>query len=584
MSTSRGTRVPHEKNNFISEERKAVLIAIAMLVIAANSYVFYFIPSIFVRISIILMFIVPWLIIYYYYNKASIRTWKFVLVLTLFYEAILTFIQRNLFLLSLSGISIGGSHNYAQVYEIEGRLLFLNAHSYFPQIPLIAYIITIICGLPLPFTPYLIATLYLTLLGILAIIILNFVNIPSSFRTLEEHIYIALAIFVVASQRISITIGYRDLELPLLLLLYTFLLQHGLKSVRIYVTGILLELASTLGSPLAALITAFTFLLAASLSKNARSRFVVYAIIPLAYIVYASTLYIYTFRGYFTFAMTGFIEFLKGVILEGRVSHRVLPWHRTQSMPLIDVYMASLGRLALLLLAIITSLGTFIFFIKNKADKEHENSFLYLSLDILLLLFLSIISFAYIGASVMPEAPFSDIRTILIDFVPVLSSLIFTQNMFSEKILRNKFIAYAILFLLALSSLGTLCSAYPKSIYDPINVVEDPRIDSVQKYYAEKFIVEVISRGKITRIISDYNPHAELLAVLQYRLGVNVDLLSNKTMHTQHNGFLLLFNVNGLAYPSLYISHNIYENAYKMCLNKDKIYSNYAIIICFLLS
>ena len=224
----------------------------------------------------------------------------------------------------------------------------------------------------------------------------------------------------------------------------------------------------------------------------------------------------------------------------------------------------------------------FIFFIKNKAYKEHENSFLYLSLDILLLLFLAIIFFAYIGASVMPETTFSDIRTILIDFVPVLSSLIFTQNMFSEKILRNKFIAYAILFLLVLSPLRALYSAYPKSIYDPINVVEDQRINSVQKYYAGKFIVEFILREKIMRIIGDYNPSAEPVAMLQYQFGVNVDLLSNKTLYSRYNGSLLLFNVNGLTYPSLYIPQNIYENAYKICLDRDKIYSNYAVIICFL--
>jgi len=180
---------------------------------------------------------------------------------------------------------------------------------------------------------------------------------------------------------------------------------------------------------------------------------------------------------------------------------------------------------------------------------------------------LLIVVVTYVGASVKTEVPFSDIRTIVIIFILTLLPFTFTSNKLLTKINAKKTFLILVLALMILSSLRTIYEAYPKSIYDPINVVEDDRVDLRSKYYVGDFLNSFCAKGFVAL---DYKTY---LATYTYQLAGNykAELLSESSLSLNN---IVVFDINGLRYGSIYISSEVYAEAYDLILTQNLIYNS----------
>jgi hypothetical protein len=185
----------------------------------------------------------------------------------------------------------------------------------------------------------------------------------------------------------------------------------------------------------------------------------------------------------------------------------------------------------------------------------------------------------YIGTSTKPETTFSDIRTIAIVLVSLLLPSQFIFKQLIKKIGANKFLLAFVSILMIFASLRTIYEVYPKSIHDPIYVVEDERLGSTAIYLGGEYINSYYKTGGI---IADYKTINRIGILLPYPL-YEKRLINETTLTDAFLLFplrsILVFNIAGIRYLSTYHTSEAYIAAYNFGLMHNRLYDNGVILI-----
>lgn len=535
-------------------------------------------PPLEARLGISITLVVPLIVLSYLIKKSYLSVTT--LSLGFLFIALFVFSLRNAFGLRVfpDGMRLGESVTLALEYKKHGELVFTSSsHSYFIQVPLLIYMIGAISGMPTEWGPLIIAVPALILLTLMGVLLFK---LSKKMETNSEHAFLLplfISSLVVSSVPISAShmVGsiYRELGYALFILLLCYLSLKSPHNRREISIALLLITGFTLGSPLANILAIIFFFFYAYFSKRYTSC--ICAILPLSYMIYSGFSYILSLSRYTKFVLAGFSDFLKKVI-SFEIPERISPTVRTQLRSSIDTYMLSVVYIMLLLLSSLTLFFLVLYLTrpKGKSTRTNEQSLTYASSGALLVS-LILFTIAYVGGAVKLEVPYSDIRNICMYFViAILPFILINKNIIAE-VNSKKFFMGIFIMLLIISSYGRICEVYPKSVYDPLNVIEDTRINPLSTVYTGKFLI-TFCKGII---VIDYKTFAQnaLLSSPTY----NIFFLSNKTLCERFAlpGSLLVFNTNGLKYPSIYTSEIDYSNAYKISLSKNILYNSGNIII-----
>jgi len=300
-------------------------------------------------------------------------------------------------------------------------------------------------------------------------------------------------------------------------------------------------------------------------------------LIPLCYLLYSAYSYALSLKFYGSFALSGFYRFLVGV-LSGTVAQRVFPWERTLNITSQDAAVLSVTYLSLLLLSV-TLVAIMLFPTKKGQEEQEKNLQAVRSNAIALLLFTTIAVISYIGASTSAERSFSDIRTLVMTFVGLLLPFSFLSKRLLVRLGRNRILLGSVMLLLIFASFGNLYHNYPKSAQDPVLTVEDARLGTSQLYSVGEYIA---ARYKSGGIVVDYKVSNRLVTLL-YSGKYEVSLLGKAPMSDLFSKFprggILVFNVAGIAYPSLYHSPRDYAEAYDYSLTHNRVYANGSVLL-----
>lgn len=540
-----------------------------------SPFFIYYLSSNMARLLIIFFLYVPLLCATLLcYSFSNLHKKVVVTFFILFALSLFIFLQRNLmrFPLLLNDLHFSETIVLAQFYAENGKLIFPTSHSYFPQTPLIIYTLSRICGFSPTFASYTIFLYYITFITTLGLYIFK--------ETLSSSTLISLSLtfFTISSNLLlSIDIGYRDLGLLVLILVMFFLFRRNRGERRNSIIMLLTVFGITLGAPTANLLLIIFFLLLSILWKH--RTVIIYALIPLSYTIYTGYAYMVSLKRYASFAWEGFIEFLNEII-SGNIHERVLPWKRTVIPTREDMIISSISYLSLLLTALLTALILTAIWLKEKQITPIKGTKPLLHATCLSIwITLIIATITYIGASVKPEAPFSDIRTIIIIFTSTLIPIAFISKEFLTKISKNHLLPALFAILLVISSLRIVYDIYPKSINDPIYAVEDARLSLFSAHHVGLFIKKYYLEGAI---IIDYKTSRNIWPHFMLK-PYDKQLLSSESLLWPSLRFptkrIIVFDMNGLKYPSLYISPDAYKQAYNLSLTKNRIYNNGAVII-----
>jgi hypothetical protein len=121
-----------------------------------------------------------------------------------------------------------------------------------------------------------------------------------------------------------------------------------------------------------------------------------------------------------------------------------------------------------------------------------------------------------------------------------------------------------------IASLRTFYEIYPISSSDPVNLVEDPRVDAFAISSARDFLQGALVEGSVA---FDYKTGIRISVFLSS----NLDLIAFTTELPKTD--YVVFDVNGLEFGSLHITEEAYEAANMLALNESVIYNNGAIIV-----
>jgi len=254
-------------------------------------------------------------------------------------------------------------------------------------------------------------------------------------------------------------------------------------------------------------------------------------------------------------------------IMRGQLPERVIPWARYNIPTKEDMYISSAAYLSILFLSALVSLLTILIWIKeNNNHINKSKSVLSIATSTTILLLLGIAAVAYIGASLMPEVPFSDIRTILIASIMLMLPFLFISSELLARINANKLLLTIIVILIIICSLRTFYDKYPKSFYDPVNAVEDIRVDTRAVYCVGDFL-EKFKTGGI--VAFDYKTGKHAPPSLS-RGGFQSSIFTSKLTPST----FVIFDINGLKFGSLYTSREAYSEAYNLTLTQNIIYNN----------
>jgi hypothetical protein len=476
----------------------------------------------------------------------------------------------------LEGLACSETMMLAELYREAGSLVFASPHSFFPQTPILIWFIGVFCGLSSAQASFILIFFQITLTAFVSLYIFKIINFNVNGCGSTVLCGLIALLATSSNMMLSIGLGYRDLGFLILLLLFCYLFHRGHRDERSSVMMLLLALGATLGSPLAALLMVPFFLLFSVFWKE--RTVCVYALVPLSYMVYAAYSYTLSLKNYATFAWEGFKDFFIA-IYTGNFPMRVTPWIRLTVPTKEDIYVASASYFSLLLLSLtVAVLLTAILMEKGRRPGIKEKEALLSSTCLCLWLMLIIAAATYLGASVKTEVSFSDIRTIVIVFVSTMLSLAFTLKKFIVKVAGNKYLLLTVIVLLLLSFLRLVYETYPKSIFDPVNVVEDDRLSLISVHYVGLHVLKFYRDGEI---VIDYKTSIKLWPKLTLK-GYERKLLSEKTLITNlsfNPKRIIIFDVNGLKYPSLYTSAEAYKKACNLSLIRNKIYDSGSIVI-----
>ena len=375
-------------------------------------------------------------------------------------------------------------------------------------------------------------------------------------------------------------VAYRYLGSVLLFLLLFFYHDRncGEKPRRtFFIVTLILTLGITIGDPTSALLMIPLFVFVPILRKNASS--IIYAIIPFIYLFYAATGYVFFIKRYTTFAWEGFVEFFQTILATG-FPERVIPWQRVISPTATDAYVTSAAYASLVFLSTIVGLFYTVLWIRNRTRRNGIKRDTLMKANCLSLLIMVAIGLVtYVGASVKPEVPFSDIRTIVMAFSATLLLFSFTSKTLLTKLTSNRVVPAIFLVLLVLSSLRVVYDAYPKSFYDPINVVEDGRLGSASVYVVSDFVNAYYRTGGIVGDYKVLNRIGTLFPSPQYeKRSLNKTTLGKPFEFFPYKS-ILVFNIAGIKYPSMYHPSDAYIAAYNFSITHNRVYDNGVVVI-----
>lgn len=453
----------------------------------------------------------------------------------------------------------------AQSYSENGILTYNFQHSFLFQHPLILSFLNTVSGIPIEEVVYISLSLHAILVALCATLLFKTLN---TLLGNEKNIGAYLLPPLVSFSLVSFAYSERtEIALPLLFLLMCYIFDMKFSGREKAITVLLLVLGITFGSSTSILIV-IPFFFLFSLFRR-RTSYLVYGLIPLTYLISAGFSYIQGLRHYFVFSLEGFVNFLSEV-LSGRLPERVYPWNRFTIPTAEDMYLASWTYLSVLLLCfVVTFLSVFIL-VKYRFYERSDLKPLFLAASVTLLFTLGVASFAYIGASVKLETTFSDVRTIAIVFPTLLLPFVLTSKQLLLRISRNKIILILIVVLIALASLRTFYEPYPKSRYDPINAIEDIRVDPTSIYSVGDFLRNFKSGGEI---VFDYKTSkiSKFLSSESFQKSLFTSTLTPASS--------IVFDINGLKLGSLHTSLEAYTEANNLTSTYQVIYNNGNVLV-----
>ena len=526
------------------------------------------------RIMLIILFYIPFIFILYYRRHPSSKVLFFLCLLII---PTTVFITRNYlrFNALLEGAEISDTRTLAQMYLQNGELVFPDSHSYFPQTGLVIYFLSIFCEFSLVQSSVVAIALYIALLALVGFYAVKIVSDKPRLGSTWLMSVIAIASVFVSNNILYTNVTYRSLASPIFMLLLFFMYHryYSEEPKREYtLIAILLSLGITLGDPTSALIMIPFFLLISYLGE--RKIDFLYALIPASWFTYSATSYLLSIRRYSRFAISGFLEFLHEII-QLQFPERVVPWRRTISLSIWDAYLTSAGFLSLLLVSTIVGLYYLLHWVRkdDSTDTSGKNLFAN-TVGVTLLSMAAVAGITYVGASVQAEVTFSDIRTIAMLFVSSLLAFSFIPRIFTQYIGDKDKFRLILTLLLLLTSLRQVYGVYPKSLYDPPQVVEDIRLGSSSIYVYAEFHNQYYRSGGLVTDWKTHNRIQEAIQVTNYeRRWLNATTLEYPFASSPQKS-IIVFNTAGLTVPSIYHPLEAYQAAYNYSLSHNRIYDN----------
>ena len=467
----------------------------------------------------------------------------------------------------LEGVALGDIELFAESYGKQN--IFVNngnAHAAFFQTPMLVNFISTVLGVSSAVGSLIVTFVYLIFTSLFGLYFLRMLG--KSNNKLLSVVIVGIA-FLATSDLIGI-FTYRDIAGIIFVFLLCFIYKTGLKTKNDLLVTLFLVIGITVGSPIAALLLGSLFVVFTILSR--RVSLITFAVIPLFYLATFSAVYLYSLRFYANQAIGGFSDFL-GYLTGGESITRILPWGRISSLSIFDTYMASITTLSLLFLFFLILL-IYTYLIAKKSFKESNKSNQGLLLSSYLvggsafLIFIII----YIGASVISESSFSDIRTIFLLFLYMLLPVFFFSRSMLKIITSKKILIIIFIIFLLISSLKTVSSIYPKSANDPINIVEDRRLDYRSQYFVGIFLRDYLSSGSI---VLDYKTSRPITSYYLASENYQITYPSISSMEDT----IIVFNINGLVYESPFTSFETYAYLYNLSLSRNLVYSSGDILI-----
>jgi hypothetical protein len=379
------------------------------------------------------------------------------------------------------------------------------------------------------------------------------------------------------SERSGVVEGFRALHVLLIPLAMFFLFDRGLKSRSYVVTLLLLAAAATFGSSDGCIVLSLFFLLFSICAK--RKTTIVYSLIPISYLIYAAYSYTVLLGVYSRYALEGLLKFLDE-ILEGQLSLRLLPWNRVILQSPEDAMVASVTYLSFMILCAAIAFISTLLLVERKRERTSGNSDVHASIlpsTAFLWIMLTVAATTFVGASIMPETSFSDVRTIAMFFPSLLLPFHFLSRRLIGKITSNRVLFTSIIALAILASIGTAYVVYPKSAYDPINVVEDPRLGTTAVFMAGRYLNDYYAWGGI---IGDYKVLNRMGALLSpYETRSLSEAVLNESFSSYPQRSVLAYSIDGIKYPSMQHTRQAYDAAYSFRLAHNCLYHNGAVVI-----
>ncbi len=564
---------------------------IAFLILSTVSlfipFISYNFPSDIARILLITFFFVPilWIIRFSLHQSSSHdrRNLQIAGAFTSLITPMFIFFSKNILRLPtlFEGVEFTETRVVAESYAQQGVInLSLSPHSSFIQTPYLLHALSSIIGLPVSLCVTYLLGFYFIFIGIVGIYVSKVLSskVKSKFAFLPYLLSFSL---VSASSLMQTNLAYRYIGSLILFLLVFFLINRTSNSQSSIIVILFLIVGITLGDPISSIFMIPLFVLNSIFMRYRTGDMpevgvpLLFLLIPFLYIVYAGWSYVNTWRGYFLNAWSG-LRLFYVTLLSGVLPVRVLPWKRMISTSIADNMVASVGYLSLLSLALVICLLSMSLLWTNykqrKLKFDKEPSFTY-AVSIYLFLFLIAISLLYIGSSIMPISSISDMKTILIGYVPVWMLSLFASKTLLSKIGNKRSLLLLVVVLLLFSSVRIFYQTYPKSNLDSVLVVETVQLDKLAVGYSNRFIFLYYSEGSI---LCDYKTgFAYFYFIVKEPRGF-------KHLSATTNDFsadIISMDINGLKYPSLFIPLDIYTKVYDASMNGNIVYNNGPIII-----
>jgi hypothetical protein len=550
---------------------KITLLIFIMLLTVILEVVSYNISSYPSRIALIAVFLLLVLLSIvanskYFSQKESYRK---PIVFSIFFFISFCFMLRRNFIFSPSNI-IWSLHTesfvVAQQYIAHGIITSGSQHSFLFSSPLLISTISNIAAVPFDFNIYITLFLYTAIIAVATVLL--FETVRSTLKNIKGFFGILLP-GLISFALLSFAYNERQsISLALLFLLMSFIFKSGLSDAKRAIIVLLFVVAITFGDSTAILLMIPFFFIFVIFKKKPSS--IIYGLIPLAYLSFSAYTYILGLQYYTKNSYQGFLIFLNQFFGGSVASSRVMPWNRTNIAISTDVYVTSIAYLAILLTgAAVFFFGAFLWMKKRYAKRNDQNA-LFLAALFTLFVALVMASYAYIGGSVTADSTSSDVRTIAIVFVMLVLPYTLVSTALIEKISARKIVVFLFVILIVLASLRTFYEQYPVSQNDPVNVLEDFRVDSSQIYSSSNFIFYNMNSGSV---LCDTKTGTTGFIQVSLRL-----VTGFFTSEIEPNS-TLVFDINGLKINSLHTSPFAYEEAVNMSLANNQIYSNGAVLI-----